>query len=34
MHDATNTCSCDCGVPATVQSIARVSGCEYRVMTS
>ena len=27
MHDTTNTCSCDCGVRATVQSIASVSGC-------
>ena len=34
MHDATDTCSCDCGVRATVQRIARVSGCVYRVMRS
>ena len=25
MHDTTNTFSCDCGVRATVQNIARVS---------
>ena len=34
MHDTTNTCSSDCGVRATVQSIARVSGCVHRVMGS
>ena len=34
MHDTTNTCPCDCGVRATVQSVARVSGCVYRVMRS
>ena len=34
MHDSTNTCSCDCGVRETVQSIVLVSGCVYRVMGS
>ena len=34
MHDTTNTCPCDCGVRAAVQSIARVGCCVYGVMRS